>query len=395
MGAFAGPNISENSLVLALDAANKKSYSQNEFQYSTDIVTFSGTGGANSTITRDTISSPVGNTPLKMVVTGNDPYVASMYNTPSKNIAPAANGQTWIVSVYIKANVATTGQIFIFGAAADGNVFNAVTGQISAGGVSIGTDWTRVQYAFTFTKGISFIQVRLDGPDSGGTGQTVWWDGLQVERVPAGTTTPTPFTSSYYGGSVYKDLVGSNNGTLVNYPTYSGSNSGSLVFDGTNDYVSIPNPITSNLPYTVLQWIKPNVALPDTTSSNSRKTPLVGPGPIWNPGYWMTARVFRVHAQTEYRDVTINWVGDTGWHQVGQIFDGTTCYTVIDGSVLLGTRTGYNPTVPSTILLGAETTTGSGVNWNGNISNTTFYGRALTAAEIQQNFNATRSRYSI
>ena len=311
MGAFAGPNISENSLVLALDAANKKSYSQNEFQYSTDIVTFSGTGGANSTITRDTISSPVGNTPLKMVVTGNDPYVSSMYNTPSDNIAPAANGQTWIASVYVKANVATTGQIFIFGAAADGNVFNAVTGQISAGGVSIGTDWTRVQYAFTFTKGISFIQVRLDGPDSGGTGQTVWWDGLQVERVPAGTTTPTPFTSSYYGGSVYRDLVGSNNGTLVNYPTYSGSNSGSLVFDGTNDYVSIPNPITSNLPYTVLQWIKPNVALPDTTSSNSRKTPLVGPGPIWNPGYWMTARVFRVHAQTEYRDVTINWVGDT------------------------------------------------------------------------------------
>ena len=120
MTCAAGPDISENGLVLALDAANKKSYSQNEFQYSTDIVTFSGTTGANSTITRDTISSPVGNTPLKMAVTGNDPYVSSMYNSAAKNIAPAANGQTWIVSVYVKADVVTTGQLFIFGAAADG-----------------------------------------------------------------------------------------------------------------------------------------------------------------------------------------------------------------------------------------------------------------------------------
>ena len=204
-------------------------------------------------------------------------------------------------------------------------------------------------------------------------------------------------SKSYPGsGTTWTDLSGNgNNGTLVNGVGYNSGNGGSLSFDGSNDYVSIPNPITSNLPYTVLQWIKPNVALPDTTSAGSRKTPLVGPGPVWNPGYWMTARVFRVHAQTEYRTVTINWVGDTGWHQVGQIFDGTTCYTVIDGSVLLGTRTGYNPTVPSTILLGAETTTGSGVNWNGNISNTTFYGRALTASEIQQNFNATRGRFGI
>ena len=200
---------------------------------------------------------------------------------------------------------------------------------------------------------------------------------------------------SYPGsGTTWTDLSGlGNTGTLVNGVGYNGSNLGSLVFDGSNDYVSIPNPITSNLPYTVLQWIKPNVALPDTTSANSRKTPLVGPGPVWNPGYWMTARVFRVHAQTEYRDVTINWVGDTGWHQVGQIFDGTTCYTVIDGSVLLGTRIAYNPLVPSTILMGAETTTGSGVNWNGNISNTTFYGRALTASEIQQNYNALKGRF--
>ena len=33
--------------------------------------------------------------------------------------------------------------------------------------------------------------------------------------------------------------------------------------------------------------------------------------------------------------------------------------------------------------------------WNGRIAQTQIYNRALTAQEIQQNFNATRSRYSI
>jgi hypothetical protein len=33
--------------------------------------------------------------------------------------------------------------------------------------------------------------------------------------------------------------------------------------------------------------------------------------------------------------------------------------------------------------------------WNGRIAQTQIYNRALTAAEIQQNFNATRSRFSI
>lgn len=200
---------------------------------------------------------------------------------------------------------------------------------------------------------------------------------------------------SYSGGILWNDLTGNYNAGILVGPTYDSSNSGSIVFDGSNDYVVISRPISPNLPYTVLQWIKPNVPLTDSFSAAFRKTPLVGPGPIWNPGYWMTARVFRVHAQTEYRDVTINWVNDTGWHQVGQIYDGTTCYTIIDGKVYLGTRTGYGPSTPSSILLGAEVTGGNAQNWNGNISNTTFYNRALSDDEVAQNFNALRGRYGV
>jgi len=394
MGAFSGPDISENSLVLALDAANKKSYSQNEFQYSTDIVTFSGTTGNAATISRDTISSPVGNTPLKMVVTGNDPHVSSIYNTPSKNIAPAANGQTWIVSAYVKASVATTGQIFIFGAGADGNVFDATTGQISAGGVSIGTDWTRVSYAFTFTKGISFIQVRLDGPDSGGTGQTIWWDGLQVERVPSGTTTPTPFTSSYYGGSVYRDLVGSNNGTLVNYPTYSSSNGGSLVFDGVNDYISIVDSISLQFAnnFTLNSWIYPTnlsnrFGIFSTRFNNSSGSWQLEVG-IANGG---TGRIAVTGVGTWIWESSSNVIQTNTWYNINYISSSNTLY--LNGVLLTPlVTTAYTIQNNSDIKVIGSGTSG-GQFFLGTIAQISIYNRALTASEIQQNYNATKSRY--
>jgi hypothetical protein len=380
MGIAYNPRTVTDGLVLALDAANKKSYSQNEFQYSTDIVTFILPGHNSATITRDTISSPVGNTPLKMEVTGNDPHI-NMYNTPSKNIAPAANGQTWIVSVYIKANVATTGEIFIFGAAADGNVFDAVTGQIAAGGVSIGTDWTRVSYAFTFTKGISFIQVRLDGPPTGGTGQTVWWDGLQVERVPSGTTTPTPFTSAYYGGSVFKDLVGSNNGTLVNYPTYSGSNGGSFVFDGSDDYITSSFATTSGQAVTYAGWLYST----ETTATYRNFVDSLSANPmIW----WNTS------GQIEF---------DAGSHTTAAVYRNQWVYVALSkpsgsssasyyvNGVLVGSGSAY--TTPA--LTPTWFNRSAGQTWKGNASNVQVYNRALSAQEVSQNFNALRGRFLI
>jgi hypothetical protein len=77
---------------------------------------------------------------------------------------------------------------------------------------------------------------------------------------------------------------------------------------------------------------------------------------------------------------------DVKLYKNGLLLDTRTSF----GSALTATDTtlwlsGYSDTdnLPGTNLL------------NGNIAQVSIYNRALTAAEVQQNFNATRSRYGI
>jgi len=109
MGVSYNPQIATNGLVLCLDAANPKSYSPNVHPKPLDLYSWVNTAtGNNCTLSVDTTTtSPVGNInrPLKMVQTGNDTYTPT-YNAATWNLAPAVAGQTWTVSVWVKASVA-------------------------------------------------------------------------------------------------------------------------------------------------------------------------------------------------------------------------------------------------------------------------------------------------
>jgi hypothetical protein len=159
---------------------------ENKFPFSNDIFEFYKNTplGGNCTLSRDSIQSPVGNTPLKMVITGNgfDPQTPKGSGIGSV-ISPASNGQTWRLNVFVRSSAPTTqnAQLFLFGANANGNTNVGGFLSIQASNFLITTEWKKVSVVLTINNPtVEYITFRLDGPDNDSAGTTIWWDGLEI-----------------------------------------------------------------------------------------------------------------------------------------------------------------------------------------------------------------------
>jgi len=195
---------------------------------------------------------------------------------------------------------------------------------------------------------------------------------------------------SYNGGTIWRDLAGSNNGTLTNGPTFNSANGGSIVFDGTNDYATIG---TSGFPFgssggTLSAWA-------NATSAT------VGNG-NWIISYGSTStsqsRFIGIYNQTYYfggygNDITAIGFQTNTWFNMVGVYDGTNASMYINGVLVSGPTAKTWNTVASTAQLGRQTN--GNEYWNGKISQVSIYNRVLSAAEIQQNYNATKSRFIV
>jgi hypothetical protein len=203
--------------------------------------------------------------------------------------------------------------------------------------------------------------------------------------------------ASYPGtGTTWTDLSGNNNnGTLINGPTFNSGNGGSIVFDGTNNYVNCGN--ASNLQLTVgtiSAWVK------TTTPGSSYRGIITKPfawGLFVKDGILITYD-WGLPANMGTRTTGIN-ISDGTWKSVTMTFTqtiGTPSNNVIiylNGNPVLTTTVKHFDNNIN-VQLGSNT---SGINQflNGSISNSQVYNRALSSQEILQNYNATKIRYGL
>jgi hypothetical protein len=205
---------------------------------------------------------------------------------------------------------------------------------------------------------------------------------------------------SYPGsGNTWIDLSGNgNDGTLTNGPTFNSDNKGSIIFDGVNDYVTLP---VSTIPVgneiTFCLW--------NYGTTNSLGSVVHFPG--------TTPRIFNIHLP--YTDNILYFDAGDGTGTIANYdrisksaagqYQGWVywCFTknavsgvmnVYRNGILWHTGTGKTKTIGTPSSNG---TIGQGPNGfhSSYISNASFYSRELSAAEIQQNFQATRGRYGI
>ena len=202
-------------------------------------------------------------------------------------------------------------------------------------------------------------------------------------------------TPSYSGsGTTWTDLSGNNNnGTLTNGPTYSSSNGGSIFFDGWNDYVNFPYTLLSGTGnFSVSVWLKSSAS---TVGCN-----VFGNYPAGN---------LEIFYGTRYIGMWLNnfstYLGTAPWNTTLPEF--TTNFTQIVAlrkntnetefyinGVLA--KTGLsNSTIGSVNDFRMATNTSGSETFIGDISQVSVYNRALSAAEVLQNYNAQKARFGL
>jgi hypothetical protein len=244
------------------------------------------------------------------------------------------------------------------------------------------------------------------GTNANAAGENIVTDGL-ILRYDAGNA------SSYPGsGTTWSNLASSNfDGTLTNGPTFSSDDGGSLVFDGTNDYVTSNDPLDagdnslaggfqceSGVTFSASAWFKPDDAYwYGAVIGKSGGTGSLATFVVWYDHRYSTKYLRTRLAGTQ---VTINSGDLTGaWNEVVITWDGSTAKAYLNGSsiddnVSVGTRSKQT----SDFKVGA--TSGGGGDdtqrfFNGNIAEVKVYNDALTAAEVLQNYDALKGRFGL
>jgi len=195
--------------------------------------------------------------------------------------------------------------------------------------------------------------------------------------------------TSYSGvGNTWYDLSGNNNhATLMNSPAYDAT-SGSIVTNGSNQYISVPQISTSITNVTMQAWVY--VTVPS-------KGPFIKNGTAGG-GYAIGIGSNAYDVSGSNVDMLVygspGWIntgqsyGTTGWKLVTMTLDGSsTAKAYVNGTLIGSYTTTPNSTFTGGLNFGANIGDQSNF-YNGKFAAAYFYNRALSLAEVQQNYNA-------
>lgn len=219
---------------------------------------------------------------------------------------------------------------------------------------------------------------------------------------------------SYNGsGNTWFDLSGNrNHGTLYNGTAFSGLNSGTMNFDGTNDYVDCGNIIRGRTEFTAMSWIKTTETR--TGSNGTYHNPSIfgtqhGSGVSGDFAITLKGGYFgfyhEIGTSGGYGQIeTSSYLADDKWYHIAvtKSTEGVICLYVNGREI-------YNASGYASTLRTSDTTysnwelgraywygeDASMLRYTGAIANHLFYSRPLSQNEINQNFEAVKSKFGL
>ena len=227
--------------------------------------------------------------------------------------------------------------------------------------------------------------------------------------------------NSYPGsGTTWFDVSGNNNSrTLTNGPTFSSNNGGIITLDGTNDYISTPLTNINNVNFTYSLWFRTSTAQKSGIIGFRRKACfttcatcvwfqaqlyITGDTNAGTVGSYLKWDQFRYcdsgfQGQRSYFHNTES-VTDGNWKNIVITSDSTSTILYLNNSVISTlTGTATSPAQAATFTLGVADNYPdgplSGYYYTGDMAQSQFYNRALSAFEVAQNYNAQKARFGL
>ena len=243
----------------------------------------------------------------------------------------------------------------------------------------------------------------ITGHDAGETDDRV---GMVTASLALDYDFGSPICNSGIGSTV-TDLHDNNNGTISG-ATYSKENGGCLDFDGSNDKITLPSAVAdffSQQSFSVGLWIK----LDNSTRADMDPFFSVYAASASNR-YFKIQRNQNDHGNNESEKLQMNFYGDdlnntgavftsTDWtYFVGTFDNSTKLQSIYTNGTLYDSRTATSNTNVSggSVHIGADDAALGSRFLDGKVAMCHIYdNKALTAAEVLQNYNATKSRFGL
>jgi hypothetical protein len=235
-----------------------------------------------------------------------------------------------------------------------------------------------------------------------GGGVNIITDGLVLYLDAANTK------SIVSGSTTWRDLSRSgNNVTLTNVPTFNADKGGSIVFDGVNDNVVLPNNsefyLTPNKNQTNCGWFKTNITNTSTIIYDARNTTTINASGyfvgVQNTGV-LRARFY--YNQPGSPSIQVNTpIQQNIWYHYSVVLDRSGLMSLylnglLKSSASIASFANNNLSINTNPTIAIRSYSGSAIlPFNGNISQVKIYNRDLTPQEILQNYNATKGRFGL
>ncbi len=223
------------------------------------------------------------------------------------------------------------------------------------------------------------------GPDIVENGLTLFLDASNVRSYPG-------------SGTTWTDLSGNgNNFSLINGPIFSAANLGSIVFDGTNDYLLIGSLVWNyNADFTIQFWFTPSslggadgygLFFNGNTGSNTNRVQIAGNS---------DGSVYLNTVASTVGDAYVSAAGLVSvgnWYNFAAVRNSGVITIYLNGVSVASGNVNYAVSQQSNLYVGFVRSSGALWYLNGRMSSILINNRSLSVNEVLQNYNATKSRF--